>query len=144
MYKRILVPLDGSRLAESVLPHAQALAKVEGAEIIILRVPALPAAEIFTRAPGMVSIINKDLEEEAETYVNDKVAYLTDEHIKAKGITKDGPAPDAILSVAEEAHADLIVMSTHGWTGVKRWLLGSVADKVVHHAHVPVMLIHPK
>ena len=144
MYKRILVPLDGSRLAESVLPHAQALAKVEGAEIIILRVPALPAAEIFTRAPGMVSIINKDLEEEAETYVNDKVAYLTDEHIKAKGLTKDGPAPDIILSVAEEAHADLIAMSTHGWTGVKRWLLGSVADKVVHHAHVPVMLVHPK
>ena len=143
MYKKILVPLDGSRLAEKVLPHAEALAKSEGAEIIILRVPALPAPGLFARSPALASAINKELEEEAETYVNDKIAYLEDEHIKAKGITKDGPVPDTILSVAEEAQADVIAMSTHGLTGAKRWLIGSVAEKVVHHAHIPVMLIHP-
>jgi nucleotide-binding universal stress UspA family protein len=143
MYKKILVPLDGSRLAEKVLPHAEALAKSEGAEIIILRVPAVPAPELFTRSPAMASRFNKELEEEAETYVKEKVAYLEEEHIKAQGITKDGSVPDIILSVAEEAHADVIAMSTHGWTGPKRWLMGSVAEKVVHHAHIPVMLIHP-
>jgi nucleotide-binding universal stress UspA family protein len=48
-----------------------------------------------------------------------------------------------ILKVADEIHADVIAMSTHGRSGIQRWLMGSVADRVVHHSHIPVMLIHP-
>ncbi|HNB35488.1 MAG TPA: universal stress protein, partial [Anaerolineales bacterium] len=58
-------------------------------------------------------------------------------------IVQEGAVPETILAVADETHADMIAMSTHGRTGVSRWLMGSVADRVVHYAHIPVMLIHP-
>jgi nucleotide-binding universal stress UspA family protein len=143
MYKKILVPLDGSPLAEAVLPHAEALAKSEHAEIIILRVPNAPVSEFLSRDPMIAEMIHDDMEKEAEEYVHNKVATLEKENIKVTGITKDGPVPDTILEVADETHADMIAMSTHGRTGVSRWLMGSVADKIVHHTHIPVMLIHP-
>jgi nucleotide-binding universal stress UspA family protein len=143
MYKKILVPLDGSPLAEAVLPHAEALAKSEHAEIIILRVPNAPVSEFLSRDPMIAEMIHDDMEKESEEYVHNKVAALEKENIKVTGITKDGSVPDTILAVADETHADIIAMSTHGRTGVSRWLMGSVADKIIHHAHIPVMLIHP-
>lgn len=143
MYKKILVPLDGSLLAEAVLPHAEALAKSEGAEIVILRVPAIPAAEFISRDPVAASIIIKDLEDKTNYYVQTEVEKLQKDGINVKGIIRRGNVPDVILNVAEETHADVIAMSTHGRSGFQRWLMGSVADRVVHHAHVPVMLIHP-
>ncbi len=143
MYKKILVPLDGSELAEAVLPHAEALAKSENAELVILRVPNIPAGEYIAIDPIVASTIRKDIRDEAAKYVNQKVDTLKKDHIKATGLTKEGPVPDTILEVAEETHADMIAMSTHGRTGVKRWLMGSVADKIVRHTHIPVMLIHP-
>ena len=143
MYKKILVPLDGSPLAEAVLPHAEALAKSEHAEIIILRVPNAPVSEFLSRDPMIAEMIHADMEKESEEYVHNKVAALEKDNIKVTGITKDGPVPDTILNVADETHADIIAMSTHGRTGISRWLMGSVADKIIHHAHIPVMLIHP-
>jgi nucleotide-binding universal stress UspA family protein len=143
MYKKILVPLDGSPIAEAVLPHAEALAKSENAELIILRVPSIPAVEYVALDPILASSLRKDIRDEAANYVNETVNTLKKENIQAIGITKEGPVPDTILDVAVETHADMIAMSTHGRTGVKRWLMGSVADKIVHHAHIPVMLIHP-
>jgi nucleotide-binding universal stress UspA family protein len=143
MYKKILVPLDGSPLAEAVLPHAEALAKAENAEIVILRVPVMPAGEFIALDPVVASAIREEIREEASKYVNDRVNSLKKDAIKVAGLTKEGPVPDTILEVAEETHADMIAMSTHGRTGIKRWLMGSVADKIVHHTHIPVMLIHP-
>ena len=143
MYKKILVPLDGSPLAEAVLPHAEALAKSEHAEIIILRVPNAPISEFLSRDPMIAEMIHTDMEKESEEYVREKVAMLEKDNIKVTGITKDGLVPDTILAVADETHADIIAMSTHGRTGISRWLMGSVADKIIHHAHIPVMLIHP-
>jgi len=143
MYKKILVPLDGSPLAEKALPHAKAIARSEDAEIVILRVPSIPSPEFFAREPSIASQILAGLEQEAEDYVNDTVKALREERLHAVCITREGPVPDTILAVADEVHADMIAMSTHGRTGVQRWLMGSVADRVVHHAHIPVMLIHP-
>lgn len=143
MYKKILVPLDGSPIAEAVLPHAEALAKAESAELIILRVPNIPAGEYIALDPLVASTIRKDIREEAAKYVTKTVDALKKDNIKVTGITKEGSVPDIILEVAEETHADMIAMSTHGRTGVKRWLMGSVADKIIHHTHIPVMLIHP-
>ena len=71
------------------------------------------------------------------------MTVLENEHIKATGVTREGPVSETILDVAEETHADMIAMSTHGRTGISRWLMGSVADRVVHYSHIPVMLIHP-
>jgi nucleotide-binding universal stress UspA family protein len=143
MYKKILVPLDGSELAEAVLPHARALAKSEGAEIILLRVPVLPNTAFLARDPALASIILKDMEEETEDYMKAEVSKLKEEGAKVKGITREGPVTDTILEVAKEMHADVIAMSTHGYSGVQRWLMGSVADRVVHYSPIPVMLIHP-
>lgn len=143
MYKKILVPLDGSPLAETVLPHAEALAKLEGAEIVILRVPATPTAEYFARDPAIGESIRQDIEIEAKDYVNKAVDALKNDQIRVTGIVQEGAVPETILAVADETHADMIAMSTHGRTGVSRWLMGSVADRVVHYAHIPVMLIHP-
>jgi nucleotide-binding universal stress UspA family protein len=143
MYKKILVPLDGSTLAEAALPHAEALARSEHAEIIILRVAGMPATEFLARQPAIAANIQHEMEDDAEEYVKGKVSTLRRDNFRVTGITREGSVPDTILEVAEETHADLIAMSTHGRTGVERWLLGSVADKIVHHAHIPVMLIHP-
>jgi nucleotide-binding universal stress UspA family protein len=143
MYKKILVPLDGSPVAEAVLPHAEALAKTENAELIILRVPIIPVSEYIALDPVVASAVREDIREEAANYVNKTVDTLKKDNIKVTGLTKEGSVPDVILEVAEETHADMIAMSTHGLTGVKRWLMGSVADKIVHHTHIPVMLIHP-
>jgi nucleotide-binding universal stress UspA family protein len=143
MYKKILVPLDGSPLAEAVLPHAQSLAKSEGAEIVLLRVTVTPDADLFVRNPIEGEHIVKVMEEEAQSYMEAEVSKLKNEGANVTGITRDGMVPETILDVAEETHADVIAMSTHGRTGVQRWLMGSVADRVVHYSHIPVMLIHP-
>ncbi len=143
MYKKILVPLDGSPLAEAVLPHAQALANAEGAEIVLLRVAVTPNEGVFIHNPVLAQNIIDEIEDEAKNYMNIEVAKLQKKGIKVSGITRDGFVPDTILDVAEETHADMIAMSTHGRTGVSRWLLGSVADRIVHYSSVPVMLIHP-
>jgi nucleotide-binding universal stress UspA family protein len=143
MYKKILVPLDGSPLAEAVLPHVQALAKSENAEIVLLRVAVTPNPNFFHRDPAEGRQITDAIEEEALDYMNIEVAKLQNEGAKVTGITRDGLVPDTILDVAEETHADVIAMSTHGRIGIQRLLKGSVAEEIVHASHVPVMLIHP-
>ena len=143
MYKKILVPLDGSPLAEAVLPHAQALAKSEGAEIVLLSVPVTPNLDYLSRTPGLATQIIEDAERETEAYLKTEVEKLTEEGTKVTSVMREGPIPEMILMVAAEVHADVIAMSTHGRSGIQRWLMGSVADRVVHHAHIPVMLIHP-
>lgn len=143
MYKKILVPLDGSELAEAVLPHAEALAKSEGAEIVLLRVALTPDANLFSHNPAEGTNISKLMEVEAQDYVLAKVSRLKKDGVKVSGLTREGLIPETILDVAEETHADVIAMSTHGRSGVQRWLMGSVADRVVHYSHIPVMLVHP-
>lgn len=143
MYKKILVPLDGSALAETVLPHAQALAKTEGAEIILLSVPVIPSLEFLARSPNLANKVIESAKVDTEEYLLKEEAKLTEEGAKVTHIMREGPIPEIILKVAEEVHADMIAMSTHGRSGIERWLMGSVADRVVHYSHIPVMLIHP-
>jgi len=143
MYKKILVPLDGSQFAEEALSHAESLAKSEDAEIILLCVVVTPSRYLFAHNPAEGNNIIKMIEKEVQSYMKAKVSKLKMTGINVTGITRDGSAPDVILDVAEETHADMIAMATHGRSGVQRWLMGSVAEKVVHHARIPVMLIHP-
>lgn len=143
MYKKILVPLDGTPQAEEALPYAEALARSDDAELIILRIPDAPAPEFLAGDPGLAHKILNEAGVEAQRYVNKTLNTLVTEHVKVSGITRIGPVPDTIIAVAEETHADMIAMYTHGYTGIKRWLMGSVADEVIRHTHIPVMLIHP-
>lgn len=143
MSKKILVPLDGSKFAEAVLPEVQTLAKNEGAEIILLTVPVIPSADFIARNPGLTRKAVEETEVASGKYLDAKVANLKKKGAKVKGILREGPIPRTILQVADEVHADMIAMSTHGRTGVARWLMGSVADEVVHKTHIPVILVHP-
>ncbi len=143
MYKKILVPLDGSPLAEAALTHAEEIAKENDAEIVILRVPDHIEPKYPPQAYAESIHKQMDADEEAEVYVNGKVAALSRKHIKAEGVVREGPVMETILAVADETHVDAIAMSTHGWKGLRHMLNGSVAEKVVQNAHIPVTVIHP-
>jgi len=144
MYKKILVPLDGSPLAEAVLPHAQALAKSEGAELVLLRVAVDPGAEFAFADPALAASIVQDMEEETKAYMAGIAAKMQDAGYQAVTMMREGPIAETILAVADETQADVIAMSTHGRSGLSRWLMGSIADRVVKHSHVPVMVIRPQ
>jgi len=143
MYKKILVPLDGSPLAEAVLPHAQALAISDDAEIFLLRVSVNPAAEFSFSDPSLASQLIDDLEAESLTHLQSIRARLQRTGLRTSFLIRQGAIAETILRVAEEVKADGIAMSTHGRSGVSRWLLGSIASRVVNLSPVPVLLIRP-
>ena len=143
MYKKILVPLDGSPLAEAILPHAEALAKSEGAEIVLLRVSQPPAPEFLARDVKTGARLVEKMEQEARQYIEVEVRRLRNDGNQVTGIARDGAVLETIVSVARETHADVIAMSTHARSGLQHFLLGSVADELVHISPIPVMLIHP-
>jgi len=143
MYKKILVPLDGSLLSEAALPHAEELAKKGGAEIVVLRIPEHVEPKFPAQAYAISLQQQAEADAEAERYIKEKVEFFEHEHIKAEGISREGSVLETILEVADETHADMIAMSTHGWKGLQHMLKGSIAEKVVQNAHIPVMVIHP-
>ncbi len=140
-YKKILVPLDGSVLSEAALPHAQALAATDEAEIVLLRVSVNPAAEFSFSDPGIASSIIQEMEAETLAYLQSVRGTLQRAGFRTSFLIRQGAIAETILQIAAEIQADIIVMSTHGRSGVQRWLLGSVADRVVAHSNFPVMLI---
>ena len=144
MYKRILVPLDGSALAEAVLPYAQELAKLSKAEIVLLRVAVNPAMEFSFSDPSIASKIVRDLEAEAKNYLDAICNRVEHEGIKTSYLIREGPIAEAILEDADAMEVDMIAMSTHGRSGLQRWVMGSIADRVVRHSTIPVLLIRPR
>lgn len=143
MYKKILVPLDGSKTAEGVLPHAKALAYSEGAELVLLTVADNPMDFVFSD-PGIAERALEEQQARSKKYMAEVEGHLKAAGFKVSVILREGAVADSILRAAEELQVDVIAMSTHGRTGPARWLLGSVADRVVRSSKVPVMLIRAK
>jgi nucleotide-binding universal stress UspA family protein len=141
MYRKILVPLDGSKTAEGVLPHAKALAYSEGAELILLTVAANPALDFVFSDPGLARRAEEDQEERSKQYIAEVEKELKSAGFRVSTLLRVGAVAETILQTAEEMQVDVIAMSTHGRTGPARWLLGSVADRVVRSSKVPVLLI---
>jgi nucleotide-binding universal stress UspA family protein len=141
MYKKILVPLDGSKTAEGVLPHAKALAYSEKAEMVLLNVVANPAVEFAFSDPSIAAQTVAEEEEQGRKYMAEIEAQLRADGYQVSTLIKGGSAANVILKTAEEVGADIIAMSTHGRTGPAHWIIGSVAERVVHHSKIPVMLI---
>lgn len=144
MYKRILVPLDGSKTAEGVLPHTKALAYSEGAEIILLTVAANPTMDYVFSDPGLAERAIQEQQTRSKKYMAEIEGDLKAAGFKVSLLLREGAVADMILRVADELQVDVITMSTHGRTGPARWLLGSVADRVVRNSKVPVLLIRSK
>ena len=144
MYKKILVPLDGSELAKKALDHAEKLAETFDSEIILFQV--VPFMPIYG-APELVTpfVVDEKQNEAAEKYLADLAEELKKRGFRASAKTKPGLQVAAeIIDFAKESKADLIVMCTHGRSGITRWVLGSVAHKVLTRAETPILLIHLK
>jgi nucleotide-binding universal stress UspA family protein len=144
--RKILVPLDGSELAERALEPALALAKAVGSDVLLLRVvPAREAIPEYMMLAGDAGHILDAVREqdmaEAETYLQH--VYNAQDmgrlFFDVKGA--DGDVADVIVSYAESKHVDLIVISSHGRSGIGRWLHGSVAEKVLRGANCATLII---
>jgi nucleotide-binding universal stress UspA family protein len=142
MYKRILVPLDGSPLAEAALDHAGQLARCQDSEIVLLRVVissyTIVAPDLVLAGQG---VDQERLQQEAEQYLQTQAGKLATHGIAVHLVACQGPVAEAILDHARSLAVDVIVMSTHGRGGVSRWVYGSVADRVLQAAPCPVLLI---
>jgi nucleotide-binding universal stress UspA family protein len=144
MYKKILVPLDGSELAKKALDHAEKLAKTFDAEIILFQV--VPFMPIYG-SPELVTplIVDEKQKEVAERYLTNLAEEMKKRGHKVTSMVRTGQQVAVeIIDFAKERGADLIVMCTHGRSGITRWVLGSVAHKVLTRAETPILLIHLK
>ena len=142
--QRILVPLDGSPLAELALAEALALSKLPNTEVTLLQVVP-PIEEVIT--PGLQGIT---LDEQWDLQKQQALRYLHSicgrpewHGVQIHVAVEMGRPAETILAFAEKHGADRIVMSTHGRTGLGRWVFGSVADKVLRAAKTTVVLVRP-
>ena len=144
MYKKILVPLDGSELAKTALGQAEKLAKTFDAEIILFQV--VPFMPIYG-SPELVTplIVDEKQKEAAEKYLWNLAEELKKKGFKVSATVRTGQQVAVeIIDFAKEVGADLIAMCTHGRSGISRWVLGSVTLKVLTRAEKPVLLVRSK
>ena len=143
--KSIVVPLDGSELAESVLPTAMEVAKTLDLEVVLCRAYEL-AASVYRGSEDYLPNYDEMLAQvkaEAESYLAEKAAAL-----KAAGLSRvssvalAGSGAEEIIRYAQTHRDALVVMCTHGRSGISRWVLGSVTERVVRHSDVPVLVLH--
>jgi nucleotide-binding universal stress UspA family protein len=160
MYERILVPLDGSELAENVLPYVQALAEKFGSAVTLLRatlppeelVPptgmGLPMGDAATfgslLTPSSIDDFQALLDaekEETKSYLEGVATRLKEAGVNVSAEQAEGAANDVIIRRAASLPASLVAMTTHGRSGLARVVVGSVADEVVRKAVCPVLLV---
>jgi nucleotide-binding universal stress UspA family protein len=144
MFRHIVISLDGSPRAEAVLPVAARLARASGGQLTFLRVVP-PSIELDMHTMPLATTTELSLEGEIAR-ANDYLTQLaSSEELKGINIRTEalsGPAAKTILLFAHLQQVDLIVMCSHGSTGLKRWVLGSVSEKVARHSPIPVLVLH--
>ena len=145
MYRKILIPLDGSKLAECVLPHVQTL--VQGCQVrdvVFMRVvepikPVVVADAMMS--PQDVERITASMVSEAGMYMKALVQSQKYVGARVEWQMKVGHVAETLVDYATEHGVDLIVIATHGRSGVSRWVWGSVADRVLRASCVPVLMV---
>ncbi|MFC1871788.1 universal stress protein [Chloroflexota bacterium] len=153
MYQKIMVPLDGSELAECVLPHVEFMAKkCQVSEITFVRVVepvhypigmvsdgwSVLTAEEAKRTREEVHAYNRAA---AEDYLSQLLSRLDYDGVSLRFEVIDGKAADSLVGFAENNKTDLIIIATHGRSGVSRWVWGSVAERVLRSASMPVLMV---
>jgi nucleotide-binding universal stress UspA family protein len=145
--ERLVVPLDGSKLAEqAVVPCAVKLAKKMNLELILLRVYLMPGVAYPTGsyAPDW-KLLDRETRERASEYLQEKIRQLLNEGFdRVSSMVLEGSAAEKIIEVARENPGSLIAMSTHGASGVGRWVLGSITERVIRHSDSAVLVIRAK
>lgn len=155
MYKEILVPLDGSELSASSIPTARQLAQALGARIHLLQITTqteefavMRGAEFGTMGSDYSQQVLDEVltaqRDRIERYLSEVGDDLTSVGLNVTKAVEDGQPAEKIVDYAEASGIDLIIMSTHGRGGVRRFLVGSVTDKVIRSTHLPVLVIHPE
>jgi nucleotide-binding universal stress UspA family protein len=147
MYQKILVPLDGSKVAEAILPWVVWLARGFDARVTLLTV-APPGKEAGQPSPRVSGPAGVETEErsalEPIRYLEGVAQYLAMRHIEAEQVVASGDAPQEIMSQGRERGCDLLAMSTRGRSGLGRGLLGSVTDAVVRSSEIPLVVVSPR
>ena len=139
MYKRVIVTLDQSELAEQALPHAVAIAKAMSAAVELLFV--IPVIDIGLMQAAGAAFDWETQKQIAEEYLGGIHARVAAEGVYCTTAIRQGDVADEILRYVGDIERTLIVMSTHGRSGLSRWVYGSVADRVLRYARVPVLLV---
>lgn len=143
--KSVIVALDGSELAERVLPVITEVAKLLDLAVVLFRAYELPASAYYGSEDYLPNYdaLKKEVEADARRYLDDKVAALKGRGLeKVSAVLVEGAGADEIIRYAHEHPDTLVAMCTHGRSGVKRWVLGSVTEKVVRHSDDPVLVVH--
>jgi nucleotide-binding universal stress UspA family protein len=151
VYQKMLVPLDGSELAECVLPHVESIAKGGSVQkVIFLRVVEPLPVSVYRREGGYMYDFDpeawKRMEAEsraaAENYLNELMNRVKYNGINVQSeVLRGGQVADIIADYATNEEVDLVVIATHGRSGVSRWIWGSVADRILRSSCVPVLMI---
>jgi len=145
MYQKIMVPLDGSALAECVLPHVESIAKGCGASsVVFVRVVEpiyLPTGSDFAFSDKELQQMRSEQIAAAQEYLKKWVDRLKYNSTNFQSEVIEGRPADSLVEYAEKNNVDLIVIATHGRSGVSRWVWGSVADRILRSACVPVLMI---
>lgn len=156
MYRDIVVPLDGSELAEQVLPYVKDLVRNRAVTIHPISVAPLTAPVatsapvrmyplVMSRADLELHAQERDrIEQELQNYLHGIALSLAHGQVRVHEEVRFGEPAEEIIALAEEIPADLIAMCTHGRTGLARWAYGSVAEKVMRHAPCPILLVRAK
>ena len=145
MYERILAPIDGSETSQSAFEFALSIARENGAELTPLFVVEVPIAA-YTTPGGDPKYVHEALLKEGERLAGEALAAMRRDGVRGtprvvEVDTPGGSIPERILEEAHAAHCDLVVMGTHGRRGVKRLMLGSVAERFMRMSCCPVLLI---
>ena len=146
MVARILVALDGSPLAEQALPCAAALGQGLPAELVLFRAVSISSdvEEVLDRAQVEAEALADQLEAQASDYLRWMAASLRESGLQVSHVVQHGPAAESIVDYAANMEIDGIVMATHGYTGLKRWTHGSVAERVLQLADAPVLMVRAR
>ena len=140
----IVVPLDGSPLAEQILPTVANWAQALDVEVTLIRAFEFPASAYYGSEDDIpdYDAFREQARKEAADYLKEKADSLVGEGVRTVStLTIEGPAADEIITYAQTAPRAVIAMSTHGRSGVRRWILGSVTEKVVRHGDDPVLVL---
>jgi len=153
MYTRILVPLDGSKLAEQALPQAQGLAQSFNATLHLTQVISIPRElegilENSVGAPlqldpnlDLARLVVAARQAKSDQYLERLAAHCRDEGVKVETAVLEGVADEEILDYARKHEVDCIVVTTQGLSGIRRFLLGSVTDRLIRSSPVPVVVV---
>lgn len=144
MFHRILVPLDGSRRAESAIPVAARLAHATHGTIMLMRSvePLTPYGPYLSGPVGPASTVSSEQRDRATSYLTQVVMDEALSGLTTVTRVTEGPAAESILTLCQAEQIDLVVLCAHGMTGYHRWRLGGVAQHVVRHAPSPVLLLN--